>query len=311
MEPLNVSRENFPKSTETVEGMQIINPICDLYELNYEYDVAYREVNDRTLYLQLIKPINAGTKIPAILFIPGSAFHRQNVKERVAQLAMLAVKGYFVALLEYTGSEDGAFPQFVLDAKAGVVFLKEHAAEYGIDKENIFVMGDSSGAYTALMTGLTNSEKSLEDETSGNYDYSVRGIIDFYGPTDITTMNNVPPSQDHRTADSPEGLMLGGFQPLERPDLSEPTIIKNYLKEDKTYPPVIMFHGSNDELVPFSQSCELFEAFKRYHVDALLYQMEGAHHGDRQFWSSEILDMIDNFIKENLCYQQEKKQKQF
>lgn len=299
MEPINVSRENFPRSTEYADGMQIINPKCDFYELSYEYDVPYRTINGRTLYLQLIKPINAGSKTPAIIYIPGSAFHRQNVKERVAQVAMLAVKGYFVALLEYTGSEDGRFPQFVLDAKAGVVFIKSHAAEYGIDKENVFVMGDSSGAYTALMTGLTNGVNSLEDEISKMNDYSVKGIIDFYGPTDITTMNNVPSSQDHRTADSPEGLMIGGYRPLERLDLSKPTIIKEYLKANKQYPPVIMFHGSNDELVPFSQSCELFEAMKNCGVNASLYQIEGAHHGDRQFWSSEVLKMIDEFIKKN------------
>lgn len=281
MEPLNVSRENFPKSTEQVEGMHIINPKCDFYELNYEYDVAYRKINGRTLYLQLIKPINAGTQIPAIVYIPGSAFHRQNVKERVAQLAMLAVKGYFVALLEYTGSETAPFPQFILDAKAGIAFLKEHAINYGIDKENVFVMGDSSGGYTALMAGLTNGEKTLEDEVSKLNDYSVSGIIDFYGPTDITTMNLVPSSQDHRTADSPEGLMIGGYKPLERLDLSKPTIIKGYLKENKQYPPIIMFHGSNDELVPFSQSCELYEALKENNVEATLYQIDGAHHGDR------------------------------
>lgn len=297
MEPLHVSREDFPRSEAKAEGMQVIDPKCDRYEVNYEADVPYRTVGGRTLYLQLIKPLNMEAEIPAIVYIPGSAFHRQNVKERVAQLASLAVKGYFVALLEYTGSEDGVFPQFILDAKAGVAFLKEHAEVYGIDRQNVFVMGDSSGGYTALMTGLTNGEEALEDETSGNSDYSVRGIIDFYGPTDITTMNLVPSSQDHRTADSPEGMMIGGYPPLDRPDLSEPTIIKNYLREDKQYPPVIMFHGSNDELVPFSQSCELFEAFKRCHVRSELYQIEGAHHGDRQFWSSEVLDRIDRFIK--------------
>lgn len=45
MEPINVSRENFPRSTEYADGMQIINLKCDFYELSYEYDVPYRTIN--------------------------------------------------------------------------------------------------------------------------------------------------------------------------------------------------------------------------------------------------------------------------
>ena len=117
-------------------------------------------------------------------------------------------------------------------------------------------------------------------------------------------MNDVPSSQDHRTADSPEGLMIGGYKPLDRLDLSKPPIIKGYLKENKLYPPIIMFHGSNDEIVPFSQSCELYEALRKNNVEAALYQIDGAHHGDRQFWSSEVLDMIDSFIKKHTINEQ-------
>ncbi|MGN0373997.1 MAG: alpha/beta hydrolase fold domain-containing protein [Butyrivibrio sp.] len=300
MEPINVSRENFPKSTAVAEGMQIINPVCDNYELSYDYDVEYINRKGKRLFLQIIKPINPGTKTPLIVFIPGSAFHRQNVKDRVAQLALLAVRGYTVALLEYRGSEDAAFPAFVLDAKAGILFMKQNASKYNIDEDKVFIMGDSSGAYTSLMAGLTWGVTELEDDVVLGKDYSVRGIIDYYGPTDISTMNNEPSSQDHRTADSPEGCMIGGYEVLKHPEIAEPTIIKKYIGRERAVPPVIMFHGSNDELVPFGQSCELYEALKAAGKTVSLYQIEGAHHGDRQFWSRTVLDMVENFIKDNI-----------
>lgn len=299
MEPLNVSRNDFPKSKAKVEGMQVISPACDNYELEYDYDVEYVNRAGKGLFLQIIKPINPQGKTPLIVFIPGSAFHRQNVKGRVAQLATLAVRGYTVALLEYRGSEDASFPAFVLDAKAGIMFMKQNADKYNIDAQKVFVMGDSSGAYTALMSGLTYGVKELEDEKVCGADYSVRGIIDFYGPTNITTMNDEPSSQDHRTADSPEGCMIGGYNVLEHPEISNPTIIKNYLSSNKIYPPVIMFHGSNDELVPFGQSCELYNALISVNGRVTLYQIDGAHHGDRQFWSSAVLNIIQEFIDNN------------
>ena len=297
MEPIKVSRDEFPKSNVTTEGMQVINPVCDNYELSYDYDVEYIDRNGQKLFLQIIKPINPGKKTPLIVFVPGSAFHRQNVKGRVAQLALLAVRGYTVALLEYRGSEDASFPAFVLDAKAGVLFMKNNAKRYNIDSDKVFIMGDSSGGYTALMTGLTYGVTELEDEAVQGFDYSVKGIIDFYGPTNILTMNDEPSSQDHRTADSPEGCMIGGYEVLNHPELVNPTIIKNYIDADRAVPPVIMFHGSNDELVPFGQSCELYEALKSAGKEVSLYQIEEAHHGDRQFWSNTVLDMIENFIE--------------
>lgn len=299
MEPLKISRQDFPKSEAFAEGMRVIDPVCDNFELSYEYDVEYINRNGKKLFLQIIKPINPNEKTPLVVYIPGSAFHRQNVKERVAQLAVLAVRGYTVALLEYRGSEDAVFPAFVLDAKAGIVFMKRNSEKYNIDTEKVFVMGDSSGAYTALMAGLTYGVSSLEDETVCGADYSVRGIIDFYGPTNITTMNDEPSSQDHRTPDSPEGLMIGGYEVLKYPELANPTIISNYLSEDKKFPPVIMFHGSNDELVPFGQSCELYNALKKVGGNVDFYRIDGAHHGDRQFWSSYVLNMIQNFIENN------------
>ena len=300
MEPFNIGRNKFPKSEAKAEGMKVISPKCDNYELAYDYDVEYIDRNGKKLFLQIIRPVCTGGKTPLIVYIPGSAFHSQNVKERVPQLAMLAVKGYTVALLEYRGSEDAPFPGFVLDAKAGILFMKRNAEKYNIDTQKVFVMGDSSGAYTALAAGLTHGIGELEDEVISGSDYSVRGIIDFYGPTDITTMNNEPSSQDHRTADSPEGCMIGGYEVLKHPELAEPTILKNYLSAERAVPLTLMFHGSNDELVPFGQSCELYNALKAFGKEVTLYQIEGAHHGDRQFWSETVLNIIQKFIDKNI-----------
>lgn len=58
-----------------------------------------------------------------------------------------------------------------------------------------------------------------------------------------------------------------------------------------------MFHGSNDELVPFGQSCELYEALKDANKEASFYQVIGAHHGGIEFWTKEVLDIEEQFIR--------------
>ncbi|MDE7399077.1 MAG: alpha/beta hydrolase [Oscillospiraceae bacterium] len=290
MEILNVSREDFPKSRAFAEGMKVINPECDNFETVCHYDVKYTNNGKCDLYLQIIQPINMPDKTPVIIFIPGSAFHKQDVRARVPQLGLLAARGFCVALLEYTPSEVASFPQLIRDAKEGIAFMKKNAERFNVDPQSVFMMGYSSGGYTALMAGLSNIE-----EESGE-DYSVKGIIDFFAPTNITTMNNEPSTMNHSEPNSPEGFLIGQKDVQSNPGIAEKTVIKNYISRDRKYPPVLMFHGSNDELVPFGQSCELYSALKQNGIKAELYQIEGAHHGDRQFWSSDVLDMIEWFI---------------
>lgn len=300
VEPQNIKREDFPMSPSSVEGMIPFMPVCDNYDMETIPNVVYREVDGHKLHLQMILPYGEeGETFPVVIFIPGSAFHQQNVSSRIANLSMLAMRGYAVALLEYRGSDICPFPGLILDAKAGVRFMIEHAGEYRIDKNKVFIMGDSSGAYTAMMTGITWGEDQLE-ETKDGMPNPLRGIIDLYGPTDFTTMNNELSSQDHRTPDSPEGCIIGGLPVLEHPEVVAPTIIKNHLSEVADIPSILMFHGSNDELVPFGQSCELYEVLKKHGKEAMLYQFLGAHHGGREFWSSKVLDIICEFMERNM-----------
>lgn len=261
MEPLNVCREDFPMSTAKAEGMIRMEPKVDNYEIFY---------------------------------------YEQNVKARVPQLSYLVQRGFVVAALEYRGSECAVFPAQALDAKAGVAFMKEHAQEYGVNPDNIFLMGDSSGAHTAIIAAFSYGVSEMEEEERKSTKPIVKGVIDLYGPTNFATMNDEPSSQDHRTPDSPEGCEIGRKYVLENPDLVRPAVVANYVSENRVLPPILMFHGTNDELVPFGQGCELFEKLTKAKKEAKFYQVIGAHHGGREFWSEEVLDIEEEFIRK-LC----------
>ncbi len=300
MEPINVSRENFPMSTASSEGMIPMEPKVDNYEIGYHRDVPYIKRRERQLYLQIIRPWCAGHSLPCIVFVPGSAFHEQDVPGRVANLSHLAMRGFVVAALEYRGSECATFPAQALDAKAGVKYMRDHATEYDVNPDNIFLMGDSSGGHTAMMAAFSYGVDAIEEEGNRSDKPIVSGIIDHYGPTNFLTMNDEPSSQDHRTPDSPEGCEIGGKHVLQNPELVAPTIIANYVTKDRELPPILMFHGTNDELVPFGQACELHDALKATGKDATLYQVLGSHHGGREFWTKEVLDIEEAFIR-RLC----------
>ena len=287
-------RNEFPKSPSFTNGMVSLSPRCARLSVRYLPDVPYRQRDGKDLKLQLLLPEPTPQKKPLILFIQGSAWHKQDLYASLPQLSLLAARGYVIASAEYTPSETAPFPAQLLDAKAALRFLRENRETYGFDPDRVFVMGDSSGGHTALMTGLTAGLPELEEDPS--QPSTVNGIIDFYGPVDISKMNDELSAMDHIQPDSPEGFLIGRKNVLENPELVFPTVVTNYISAEREIPPILIFHGSNDELVAFGQSCLLYEKLVSCGKEASLYQIEGAHHGGKEFWSDEVLDLVEDFI---------------
>lgn len=128
----------------------------------------------------------------------------------------------------------------------------------------------------------------------------MRCVVDYYGPTDISRMNEEPSVQDHIAPTSPEGLLIGGHDVLRRPDLVEPTVVMNHLSPRRDLPPVLIVHGSKDRLVPFGQSVLLHDALVVAGGPVELYQLQGADHGGPPFWQDDVLDLVDDFLRRHL-----------
>ena len=296
IQPINIPREQFPKSNIKSDGMITLNITCDNKPMEYIPDVEYINRDGISLHIQLILPWDRTTHTPLLIYVPGSAFHWQNVKGSIPNVSLLANRGFAIAMVQYRGSEAAPFPAQMLDTKAAVRFMKINAHKYGLNPDNVYLMGDSSGGHTVLMAGLTVGIEKFEEAIYNEVTSDVKGIIDFYGPTDITKMCNELSTQDHIEPDSPEGFLIGRLNVLEHPELTEPTIVMNYIDSTKEIPPVLIFHGTNDELVPFGQSCMLYDKLIECNKKATFYAIDNAHHGGREFWSNQVLDIIEEFI---------------
>jgi acetyl esterase/lipase len=202
-----------------------------------------------------------------------------------------------VAMVQYRGSEVATFPAQMLDTKAAVRFMKMNAHKYGLNPDNVYLMGNSSGGHCALMAGLTVGIERFEEEIYSEVSSEVKGIIDLFAPTDITKMNDELSTMDHMAPDSPEGCFIGGWNVLEHPELTQPTVVMNYIDSTREIPPILIFHGTNDELVPFGQSCMLYDKLKECNKKATFYAIDNAHHGGSEFWSNQVLDIVEAFIK--------------
>ncbi len=264
----------------------------------YKHDVVYvtREEGDRTLQM-LVPEEKNGKKYPAILYVQGSAWFKQDQYKRLAAMADLARRGFVTATLQYRESGLAAFPAQIQDAKTGVRFLRKHAEEYHIDADNIFIMGDSSGGHTAVLAGITADQDVLDTDVYGEFSCGVKAIVDFYGVTDVRQKEDFPTTLNQGEPDSPEGRLIGGKNVYEHPELSVPITCAGYVQKETEIPPILIMHGTGDDTVSWRQSVRLYKKLREEEKDVTFYVVEGATHGDNAFWTTENLDIVEKFIK--------------
>jgi len=303
-EQLN-SNLNVEKSSEALLSQKKINTLVADFTsqvriktlLNIEYAVK----DGYSLHLHLLQPDYIkleNKKYPLIVFTQGSAWRKQNLGNELVQLGEIARRGYQVAIVQYRESDIAPFPAQTIDIKSAASFLITNAEQYQIDIKNIILWGDSSGAHTSLMVAATDENPNFKDEHCIIDSIKPKAVIDFYGPVNISTMHQESSDQDHVSADSPEGRLIGGKNIIGNFDLARTTDPTQYM--DKNFPPTLIIHGNADNIVPYEQSVYLYHILIKLGIEVEMFNLHGAAHGGSAFWTKEIIDLVEEFIKKQL-----------
>lgn len=213
-------------------------------------------------------------------------------------IANLAKEGYAVASVSYRLSGQAKFPAQIEDCKAAVRWLRAHAAEYALDPEHIGACGESAGGHLAALLGVTGGDLALEGVVGGNEKISsrVQAVVALCAPTDFTNMLGRARERSFWAA----LVTSGSFSEAKY------TFARNYaleklfggpvtkhaarvrLASPVTHvspgdPPVLLFHGRGDPLIPLSQSEEFLRALQQAGVEARLEILETNTHGIGRF----------------------------
>lgn len=311
MEVKNWSYEEFPEFTDVPEGVEVIETTGDEQGVNYFHDVEYAEIDGHKLHLQILIPSsrNSGFKpfadeqpmsLPCFVFVQGSGWMPQYVYASLVQLAKLALKGYVCAIVEYRHSGIASFPAQAKDARNAVRFLRKNAGRFGIDPERIILSGDSSGGHTAMWCGILDDDDSADNIFPG-VSAKVSGLVNYYGSTSLIAPDSNPCTVNHCLPDSPEGLVMGGKNLLENPELARQLSVECNIDENTELPPVLMFHGTKDRTVNCTGTAVLYEQLKKTGHDVTFYLVKGGDHGGPEFWTDRIINIVDEFCRK--CFE--------
>jgi acetyl esterase/lipase len=198
----------------------------------------------------------------------------------LSPMEQLVDAGFVVASADYRLSTVATFPAQLLDAKAAVRWLRNHAAEYNIDPARIYAWGDSAGGHLASLVGLTSGQRQFQDagDAVTPVGDDVAAVAAWYPPTDLNRMGAQARPDAVARADDPgsrEALLLGA-QPADVPDKAAAASPATYVHPDS--PPFLLVHGTADRFVPAAQSATLAEALEGAGAAVELLLIEDADH---------------------------------
>ena len=249
------------------------------------YGSTYR---DMKCSICMPKVREKGVSYPLLVWFCGGAFKVMDKDVWWPQWMEFAREGCVVASVEYRTGNEEVFPAALTDAKAAVRYFKANADAYGIDRDRVFVAGESAGGALASLVGVTGDDYNEGEYLT--YNSRVCGVIDFYGVVDMTGLGALDTQNTTFGANEQFIGIEGDTEMLKR----KASAVSHISKDT---PPFLIFHGDKDDLVPAAQSDLLYERLCEADVRADYYILEQEGHGADAFYQKEVLDIVRAFME--------------
>ena len=234
-----------------------------------------------TYFLESSPEMRPDEKRPLILVCPGGGYHFTSDREAEPIAIQYLSMGFHAAVLRYSVAP-ARFPVALCQVAGAVAYLKQHAEEYHIDPDKIYVQGFSAGGHLTASLGVFWNRPFLSDALGmENEMFRPAGLILGYP-----------------VIKSGEFAHEGSFRNLlgDRYDaMAEEMSLEKQVTKDT--PPTFLWHTAEDNVVPVENSVLFFMALKNAGVPAELHIYPYGPHG-LALASDETDNGTGNMIRE-------------
>jgi acetyl esterase/lipase len=256
-------------------------------------DVVYRRVAGTVLKLDVVAPADDGANLPAIIQIHGGSWIMGDKREQGwPLLSHLAANGWVCFNLNYRLSPGATFPDHLIDLKAGLAWIREHAEQWGIDPDFIAVTGGSAGGHLAALMGLTANDPEYQPGFE-DADTSLQAAVPIYGVYDFTSRlgTNRLPFWYRRL----ERQIMKAFRDEEPAKFRRASPIERIHADA---PPFFVIHGDRDTLAPVEEARYFAGELRNVSKAPVLYaELGGAQHAFDLFCSPRTSHMLVAVLK--------------
>jgi acetyl esterase/lipase len=195
---------------------------------------------------------------PVMLLLHGGAWRRGDKASMAGLGRTLAERGYAAFAINYRFAPGTTYPGQLQDMQEAVRWLQRHAADLRLDLQRLGVWGYSAGGHLAALLAVQPASDLPP----------VRVVVAGGAPTDLR-------AAEAADASSVRNFMGGTQQQL--PALYEQASPLSWVRPG--LPPFFLYHGTDDTLVPPSQSENFARALGAAGVPVQLVMLQGLDHG--------------------------------
>ncbi len=228
---------------------------------------------------------------PAVIQVHGGGWLAgSRFEQGIPLLNHLASIGWVGFNVDYRLSPEATWPAQIVDVKRAIAWVRENAAELGIDPEMICITGGSAGGHLTALAGLTANAPEFQPGFE-DADTSVAAAVPFYGVYDLTNANGhyYPQLNDWVF----EKVLF------KRPLVGNEDLYRSASPMHRMHadaPPFLVIHGERDTLVPVGDARDFVEAMRATSEERVLYvELPDAEHAF-DLWPSERTARISEAI---------------
>lgn len=221
--------------------------------------VAYKTIGKTKLRLAVFNPVDhkSADSKPAIVFFFGGGWTGGKPEQFYQQAKSFADNGFVAFSADYRvkGKHRTTPFECVTDGKSAVRWIRQHAAELGVDPNRIVSAGGSAGGHVAACTGVIQGHEEKTEDSSVS---SLPNAMILYNPVIDTTEKGYgidKVGRARKTEVSPCHHVRAGI------------------------PPTLVFHGKADKTVPFENAARFTKLMKESGNNCVLVPFEGKGHG--------------------------------
>jgi acetyl esterase/lipase len=237
-------------------------------------DVVFAEVDGVGLLMDVFTPTGKSNGL-AIVDVASGAWYSDRGKindHKQAQVYdIFCGRGYTMFAVRPGSITKFSLAEMAGNVKKGVVWAKEHAAEYHIDPNRLGLTGASAGGHLASLVAVTADDKT-----------AVKAAGVFFPPTDFLEYRGQKIDENSSAAQVERLTRFvspGGTKSASTSELVEKLKqVSPALLVTAKAPPFLLIHGDADRMVPLAQSEKLLAALQQAGVPAELIVKKGGGH---------------------------------
>src|SRR6056300_72563 len=248
-------------------------------------NIVYKQIDKTKLKLDVYYPSDfEGKNFPAVLLIHGGGWLTGSRENQQIMAQNLAFHGYVAITVSYRLGLEATYPAAVNDIKDAIIWAKQKAKKYHINKDKIAILGASAGAQLATLVGVTaNNRLYTTDKKIAN---NVQAIVNLDGV--VSFIHPEAAAESKKGKASMAAIWLNGAKEENYKNWKEASPLE-YV--DKNTPPVLFINSSCNRFQ--AGRSDMIKILDSYNIYNKTFTLKNSPHS---FW------LVNPWFKETLNY---------